>query len=300
MSALEQELDAAFGQTPEPQAEPQAPETPEAPAPPERQRDESGRFVAAAQEEPQPEAETPQEQAERVYAGKFRSVEDLERGKVAADEHIQRLEGELRELRQALTPQPQAPQPGDIDAMEEPQLVYTAVQAARGGDEFTYQRAWTALNDVNPYAAADLHARRIAYESQQQLMPSIQRSEEQIRANRIGQAYAEITAAYPDAGQLTQQMLDLIQERPALITMLRDTDPKTALETAYAVAKLRASGQGTPPPQETQPDHLAARLQATVAQGTSNPPLDQSRAGADAERDAFYELFDQEMGRYSG
>lgn len=275
-----------------PQVEPDAVE--DAPAPePEgeveaegRKRDEHGRFVAA--EEPVEEAPVEQTAEERLFAGKYRSAEDLER----AYEELQRNEGrladEVGQLRQwAEQPQfNQQPQQPQFDRAGFESLVdedpASAMEYAYGsGDEVALRMAANAWEEVSP-GAPKLWAQNKSLEMQvQQLHGNFNQSaalqEQQQIHQDVLRAWATFKQSHPEAEELRHKMFELVDGRPGVLSVLTNNDFESKVqvfEDLYDLARARSSATLATAAQAAARSHVEetqrAKEEAIVVSATAS------------------------------
>lgn len=245
--------------TPEQSAE-QAPEQTDT-AQPERPRNEKGQFVS----------EAPPEE-ERVYAGKYKSVDDLERGHAELQQLYGRMAqdlGQLRDVVQSQQWQPQQPR-YDYQQIIEDDPGRAAQAAFQNGDVAAFQAAVSALEIEDPTAAEVWKLRVENLAMQQRVQAQIANVSGYQAQQELDQALLGLASKYPDVAQLETQIGQVLREREALSMMAQSQNPQyvvRALEDAYHIAKARSS------------DTLGAAAQQVAAA--------QARANEEALQNAF-------------
>lgn len=300
MSNLDDDLaafDKMLGIEPEPASETEttepAPEAPaealpepeaEAEAPKERPRDEQGRF-AKAEEEPQ---------EERLYAGKFKSEEELER----AYTELQSLMGkrlEPEELKEALVGLNALPDriaekltsyedegPVEVDASwfkeqldEDPaRLSYWAKDNA----PHLLGRAVQAWGEEDPFAAAqfvtDVRLAAQRQEFEQMLTQHTSRYEQVYRQTSISDAFAAVAAEIPDIAEYAKEIMEAAKFAPEVKRGLTSESADERERSVKALYFLARGMKGGLQPQATAP-----------AETVQDPALSTAQAAAEAVSD---------------
>lgn len=245
--AAETEAPAVAADTAEPQEE-----TAEQRA--DRERDERGRFVSTKP----PEGETPEEAVERLYAGKYRTPEELE----AAHQELQSVLGrqgqelgDLRSLIEERTRPPQQPAPA-ADSLQEQlyenphqiiPVLQQAHQAALSGDAnaaTVRDVALATLRELNG-AEAEKYSRWVVQTelAAQQQQVSLAETQRQTTWNQAAEAFAQ---THPDINQLAPQMAELVERSPHIVGLLQSQDPSVRLEVLdYLYTKAKAAAGDT-------------------------------------------------------
>lgn len=212
----------------EPEAAPPVEDTVVEAAPSERPRDEHGRFVAAetptdtvdtVQETTETPA-TPEEAAatERLLAGKYRTVEDLERAYAEAQKMIpeyadwRKLNGEVEYLREQLQQQAApAAAPIQITAdLIERDPASAAVLAYEQDNGHAFRIAFEAWREEDPFSAATWASQKSA----EQNMQEVEQKYEQ-RFRELEQRVAPAAAAVAQQ-QSSAQLAKVAEEFPEI------------------------------------------------------------------------------------
>ncbi len=261
------------------------PETPRSDQP----RDDLGRFTPTSTEEEQqveeaPVAEeTPGEEQARLYAGRYKTLEELEAAHESLNRKIGEQGAELGQYRQQQQEQP-APQydlSGAEDAVLEnpavaPQLLNTAYAQ---GDTIAYERTLRAWAEVDAVSANRYEAQRIAYESQQQIQPQLQKIDAYESRNALEQNLGNVLSKHEDAAHVLASLDPTVHEIPRLITAgIQSPDPglqADAGDALYQHAKglngATASAAATQAAAEHQQQARTAKTQAAVASSSTAP-----------------------------
>jgi uncharacterized coiled-coil protein SlyX len=250
----------ALAESPEPDVEEVA-EAPEAvaetvdePAVEERPRNPDGTFAAKEPEEPE----------ERLYAGQYKTVEELERAVQEKQQFADRLANELGETRRAMEERftgleeriatPITPQtPITRELIEENPGAATQL-AFQQGNQQALQIAYEAWKYEEPADAASWRAdvianQRIAQLEQQyearlaQIEQRVAPAESQALDNEWATTFRTIEAKYPDLHSYKDEMTEIATEFPQFASDLRG-DPESrgkALESLYLIARGRTA-----------------------------------------------------------
>ena len=273
---------------PEPTPEPESTETVEPETPVE----------TVAEPEPELEASEPEPEPapEPLLAGKYKTVEELERAYTEAQSAIGRQGNELSELRglreqfdelrQDLT-KPAAPQydPTGIEdeLLSQPHLIpQFAQQALDSGDQVLYGKSIAAWHQVDPGGAtafqvnAHLAAQQAAFDAR--LAPIQQSVQSAQTATELASVYEQKAAEHADFSQVMnsvtgEQLAGFPKELVGLLQTGDETTKANVLETLYRFAKVEQVGSiadATAAAQAaTQADAAQARQDAVVATTTS-------------------------------
>lgn len=237
-----------------------------------RARDEKGRFL--------PADETPEDQAERLLAGKYKDPEQLERAYLEAQQLIGSLRSDQGEIRSQLeqlqaTVQQAKPQPvQNFEQLLEEDPKQAAIYALTMGDQQAYQYAkaqWDLLSPGTP----DIWEQNLTLQQQmQQLEAKISGVAapiaEQQNLRVVADAYRGVQQANPDFEQLQPAMSEVVDELAAsgydwVSPALESGDPKqvsAALNTVVQLARARASGNLADQARVAAQHHVAATEQA--------------------------------------
>ena len=278
-SAAPAEAETAAVETPEPTET--APET-------ERPRDEQGRFVAV-EEEPAP----PPTEPERLYAGKYRSPEELEQ----AYEHMQQLQGRwkpemdaLQEQIAQLGQQVQTPRTTfNLNELYEEDPASAADAALAAGDQGSYQRVLQAWSSEDPGAARQYvsiqAARYEAWQARQEAQQLREQTSQQSYGNALEVAWKQVEREIPELESLREVMAaeaeaaQQVAGEPIYTPLLESGDPAKiayAIRTLANNARERMTDTQRARAAELARTHAAetvrAKAEAIVASATTTAP----------------------------
>ncbi len=266
-----------------------------------RARDASGRFVATAADDEAAQEQPPAEQ-ERLYAGKYRSVEELEQAVLHQQQLTGRQSSEVGELRAELealrqTQQQYAPRQ-DLSSLIDDNPAQAADIAWRAGDEPSLRLALQAWDELSPGAASVwVENKQLGHRLQeierttQQQQQSWQQQQQLAVAT---QAYEQVASRYGDFEQLAPAMSQVAGELASLAgqsvvsQLLESGNPDAvgrALEMLYREAKARSvtpEAAGQEIARQHVQDTLRAKQEAIVASaggGGPEPPPGETYAG---------------------
>lgn len=253
---------------PEPQQAPPeaaAEATPSEEAPKERPRDEKGRFVT----------ETAEEKEARLLAGKYRTVEDLERAYTEAQTLIGQQGSELAGWRQTAQQGTQQDQPlplneqtvGAFDQLVEQNPHAAASWALQANQPLLYERAMESWYDFSPKDASRFEmvnalARQQA-EFQQQAQTQMEPLQERHQQEQYALAIQNLRQRHPDVLERLEGMMGLAQERPHLLYGLashEQADREKTLEDLYLLhsALNPSQAQAQVEPEEARHPHVVS------------------------------------------
>lgn len=253
---------------------------------------ETGQFLpreAEVLQEAPPE--TPPE--ERLYAGKYRSVEEMERAYLERDQMAGRQSTEVGELRgqvQALTEflaqREQAPQREQWapppDPQDDPELA--ARWAVEHEDPGTYARAMAEWREMDR-AAADVYEMGVAHEYElSQLRTEIDELKQFRGQQQTNMGVAGIVQRHGNIDNLLPAMGDIARQRPYIEAAVRAGDPR-ALEDLIAMARYQTDN-GAEGEADLQRRREAAVVSAEVGQPAG---AGQKERGVDIFRAKFRE-----------
>lgn len=233
-----------------------------------QERDEHGRFTSGEpQEEPPEEApeETPQ-QEERVYAGRYKTVEELERAVEEKQAYIARSDtekgqlrqeiNELRELREALSAQreQQQYQGYDWDGLIEQNPVAAAEAAYQSNNQLVLRQAMEAWNEMAP-GAPQLWAEN------KRLERGLDELRESIGQQTTDRTLKEFSQTHPDVEQYAQEMGEIAQQYPFLRQTLASGDAQAQVEVLDFLYTKASTGR-----QARNAETLAAKTQEADAE----------------------------------
>ena len=266
--------------------------TEEAPAQEGPPRDEeTGRFISQEQED------------ERLYAGKYKSPEDLEKAHYELYDLLARQSAELGQARQQDQPQQPVFDDDDFEQMVEARPDMAAQYAVQQGNAIRYEQAIREWAAVDPLGATRYDSQmreaqlydKIVSEIAPVVKPMYQSHDEAITSSAINQLRVE----YPDFDTLQPQMMqaaNLLGER--VIQSITDGTPEERLGTFRGLYLMAKGMGGNPPPQQATPaapvfqDPAAAKIQAAVASGSISTP----QSTRDTIEQGVWALFDKEAG----
>ncbi len=298
---VEQEIAAKFrGET-----------LPEAPAP----EAETAETVVEEPPVDPPVEEPPAEPEPPLLAGKYKTVEELERAYTEAQTAIGRQGNELSELRTLKTEfqalRDQLTQPAsqyDAGTIQEfldtnpAQIPAVAQQALNTGDTLTYQAAMRAWGEHDSVGAMDFHARQVTAnavnELRAEMAPVRETTERNQTAQEFANAYQSKQAEHPDfdavMNSVTEQQIAGFPKTVIQALGSGDQEVKAeVLETLYRWTKAEQAGTLTQAAAETvatqAAEAAAQRLDATVASTTASSDRVQV---VKTPQDAFHEAFE--------
>jgi uncharacterized coiled-coil protein SlyX len=263
---------------PEPADEPEAVEEPAAEG---RARNPDGTFAPKAAEEAVPEE--PQDEAQARIAALEKRVADREESLGRQSEEL----GELRKLRaqmDQLQEHVQRPVVSDWDSLIEDNPEQAARLAIQGGDNYRYQQAREAWNDLAPGAPAlfeqGLRMEKQIADLEARFTQTTQPLQQQQQTQQVAQAYQQIQAKYPDFDKFEDAMAEVVETRPlikeSLTKVLTSGSPEEQvafLEDLYVLTAGRASdtlrAAQTEAAQSFAQETLAAKQDAIVVSATS-------------------------------
>ena len=206
-----------------------------------RARDDKGRFVAAEPEvEEAPQEETP---AEQLYAGKYRSVEELERAYSEAAQKIGSQGSELSDLRKAVDELRESFEQDD-DHQEQPnydpdtlqewfennpsQIPQVAVSAHQQGNIALREQALIAWEEIDP-ASARLYEREFLKDELRREQQQALQTQSETR-NLTADVAKEFAQSHPDMDTLAPAMREIASEYPQMAQILQSNDRAAQLE----------------------------------------------------------------------
>lgn len=210
----------------------------------ERTRDERGRFAKADQPDALP-GETPEQTEARLYAGQYKTVEELERAALEKQAFIDRQANELGQERaareryeQMLAQQQQAAQAGTIDWQAE--IDENPAQAARLAQQHqnphAFQAALRAWEELAP-GTPEVWLRQQSYEAR------MAQAAEQQNRQQWNETMAAFGREHPDFAEFSDgEVTEAFRRNPYALELLQRamTDPAAqmaALRTVYLDVK---------------------------------------------------------------
>jgi hypothetical protein len=254
-----------------------------------RPRNPDGTFAAKASEEqpeaveePDPEpAETPDPSALQAQ------IAALEKRLADKDDFAGRLSnelGELRKLQEQTLEHAQRPQVSDWDSLIEENPAQAAQLALQNGDNYRYQQAREAWNDLAPGAPEvfeqNLRLQRQMQELEQRFQQTTAPIAERQSKEQIANAYVQIQAKYPDFDKFEDAMAEVVETRPlikeSLTKVLTSGSPEEQvafLEDLYMLTAGRVTDTlrqaQTEAAQSFAQETLQAKQDAIVVSATS-------------------------------
>lgn len=281
-------------------------------------RDDAGRF---AKSEPDPEPETtepetepeaeaapePEPEPERLYAGKYKTPDDLENayqelqrklGENSRDvQEYRRLQGEIEALKQAVE-QSRTQAPG-VDPIalanyldERPDLApQAAYEAATRGDSRAYEVAMEKWYEQAPRQAAAWERQneieRVKQEMEAKIAASTQPIARQNQAQEFGAVLRSLTDEFPEIRdeKFAEAMLAEAQRLPAILEVLQAGDIASKEEAMRSLA-LMARGRmtdtliaaATKANRQAQEEAMKAKEEAAVLTPSTSPTRTEGKA----------------------
>jgi hypothetical protein len=234
------------------EAEPETDEAAEPVEGEERARDEQGRFAkkddtaaeaAAEPDEPAAvEPETPEETAERLIAGQYKTVEEAERALLEKQALIDRQGNELGEWRQYVqqlteAQQRQAQAPQDWESLIDENPARAAQLAYQHGHPQAYRAAMEAWEELSPGTPA-------VWVQNVQLQAQMAQTADHQNQQQWTEAMRQFGAEHPGFNEITDdELMAAVDRNPAFAELMRDTTRSHAarlgaLKVLYQEAEL--------------------------------------------------------------
>lgn len=235
-------------------------------APPETEEVLEEEAVAEPEAE---ETEEPEAVEEKLYAGKYKSLEDLEKAYVEAQSALGRQGDELGQLRKiqeqfqeqlAQLSQPAAPNPFDTPEwdninFDNPAQARQAALWVAQNQPFNYESFLESWYDQSPRAATAFEMEMKDYEWEQKLedrfgtvadIPQKLEAEERAQANTVAfeQVWANLHAQNPDLNEFAEKIIEEASQTPALAAVFQHGDQQQmegALQILLNAARYRRS-----------------------------------------------------------
>lgn len=275
----------------------------------ERARDEKGRFVAA-----ESEAEQEDSPAEKLYAGKYKSVEELERAYSEAEKKIGSQGSEMSDLRKAVEDLRSSFEEDDDDYQEtnyDPntlrdwfeenpsQIPQVAITAHQQGNTNLRDQALVAWEELDPISARHYEREFLKDELRREQQQHVQ-SQNEMRTLTADVA-REFATNHPDMDALAPAMREIAAQYPQMARILQSNDRSAQLEYLdflYTKARGRQAdtlSQATKEVETQQAEEVdRAIAEAQVASGKTAKPEPPALTAADrigAEWDAIEKPF---------
>jgi predicted RNase H-like nuclease (RuvC/YqgF family) len=245
-----------------------------------RPRNPDGTFAPKAVEETAEEAPADPSSLQAQIA-------QLEKRLADKDDFAGRLSnelGELRKLQEQTLEHAQRPQISDWDALIEENPAQAAQIAIKNGDNFRYQQAREAWNDLAPGAPEvfeqNLRLQHEMAELKQQFQQTTAPLQHQQQTRQVADAYQEIRAKYEDFDKFEDAMAEIVETRPLVkgnltevLTSGSHEERVAFLEDLYVLTAGRATdtlrAAQTEAAQSFAQETLQAKQDAIVVSATS-------------------------------
>lgn len=294
--------------------------------PEERERDERGRFVSKQQEETDEDPEEVESELEqevdRLFAGKYKSADELER---AYQELQQKLGdqgaelGELRNLRREIEElRNDLYEDGDPDdfsdfaivdsrhsatintLLEQERYVEAAAVALRADpSENEYRRVMEQWVEVQPFAAMDFSTRYQTAKVERDLRAELAGTQavhhRQAAQDAFKGAWKSVSDEHPDLGDYAEEMLEAAKMAPSVARVLEQGTPqamKQTIEALYYMTKGRQADTLSSAAEEaaqTVSENKTAKRKAAVASASSSPSARGKKSGTDRFKEQIME-----------
>lgn len=278
---------------------------PVVPAQEERPRGEDGKFLSREAAE--------QAEQERLYAGRYKTVEELEAAVVEKEAFISRqgtdvgsLRSELQEMRRSLEQRqaeqsaPAQPLPHNWDSMLDENPAQAVEIAYKADNQQAMSEALQAWNELAPGAPQ-------LWVQNKQMEEQLLDLRESVGKQTSNSAYAEFSRTHPDVEQYAQEMGEIAKQAPYLTELLQNGDPRAQTEVldflyTKASTEKRARNADTLAKAQTEADaekKATSRQQkenAAVASATQvaekKPPRTAGHAFLEELRGTYHEPWD--------
>ena len=224
---------------------------------------------------------------ERLYADRYRTVEDLEKAVLEKEQFIARQGtelGELRKLSETLEQLPQhlqeavRPRPQhDWEGLIESNPAQAAQIALAEGNQFALQQAVEAWDELAPGApmvwAQNQQMQEELRQLRQATQDQVQPLEERYARTQAEQAYAAFAKDHPDIDALRDTMVTIAQQTPQLEQWLKGSpeDQLLVLDHLYmkAQAQTQTRNQGTLASAQAEADAAQAQEAKTAKENAA-------------------------------
>lgn len=262
-------------------------------APPDKPRDEQGRFTKT---EPEPDT--------GKIAGEFESVDELvaayeqQKQRTAELDSLRGQQGsELAELRRLVEERlpPDYDDPPGGYATEDADALSELVAEGRGGEAAAwvlqkqpqlYDRVIREWAELDPIGASRFDAQRMIDERHrmlaQEVAPVLEHTAQEKQTRDFYETWRTVNAKHEDFTQYADQINETLAQLPEVARSTLSPDPQVrerALESLYLVAKAQA---GPAPPNAPAVDQ--AKVQASVANASNTS---QAAEGREAQVSAY-------------
>jgi hypothetical protein len=188
--------------------------------------------------------ETPQEQAERLFANKYQSAEELEKG-------YQELQARLsqRDERAALADQyeqyfaqqqqyaqqQQHAAPGDWETMIEEDPARAAQLAAQQQNPYAFERAMEAWDEISPGTPQVWYDNQVLQAQNQHTNAQMQQIAAQEREREVGYRVNQLASEFPDFPDRIPQMQQIAAQYPYELRALVEGTPDEVASAAKSL-----------------------------------------------------------------
>lgn len=206
--------------------------------------------------------ETAEQREERLYGGKYRTVEDLEAGYQNAEQRLGELGNEVGQWRQwAEQQRAQAAQAQQAQVLDQEKLdqwdeyasenpLAAAQMALQQQNGVLYERTMDTWYAEDPKSAARFEAALTARHQQAQFAQYVQPLMVQQQQQAQLSAYMAVRQRHPDIDQFGERIVQAAGVNPFLLPVVQhgtQQEKEQALETLYYMARGMDPG-GQPPP----------------------------------------------------
>jgi len=260
---------------------------------PERPRDEQGRFQP--QEAPAEPQESQEQPTEHLYAGKYKSEQELEDAYLELQQRMGSQGSELGELRAR-----QQQMEGYLAAQsqqQQPQYSYSIEQVVEAAEQSPQETAvWAIQNAPESYDTVmdvwyqvdakgasrfeqQIMAQALREQIRNEMAPAIVPMHQMNQQQAFYQAWSAVAQENPEISQHTQQILEAAEQAPEIVGALQNGDlesKKKLLTQLYWMARgrnadtLAAAAQGVMQEQTQQNLHAKNQASGITSPGVGN------------------------------
>jgi len=243
-------------------------------------------------QEAQPEQETAQEASERLYAGKYKSEQELEDAYLELQQRMGSQGNELGEVRGRLAQLEQASY-----QQQQPQYNYSLEQVVEAAESNPQETAvWAIQNAPESYDTVmdvwyqvdakgasrfeqQIMAQALREQIRMEMAPAVAPMMEMGQQSAFYQAWSEVAKANPEINNYTRQIVETAEAVPEIIGLLRNGDLESKQRTItqlYWMARgrnadtLAAAAQGVLQEQQNQNQQAKSQAQVVTSSGVSN------------------------------
>jgi hypothetical protein len=236
-------------------------------------------------EEPEPTElsdteETPQEQAERLFANKYQTAEELERGYQELQSRLSQrderaaladqYEAYFAQQQQAQQQQQYAQPVGDWETMIDEDPARAAQLAQQQQNPYAFERAMEAWDEISPGTPQVWYDNQILQAQSQMLHSQMGQVAHQEREREIAHRVGQLAAEFPDLADRVPQMQEIAAQYPYELRAMVEGTPE---EVASAAKSLYLKSRGL------DVDTLAQTAQETVRKLASDEQAAVDAAG---------------------